>query len=65
MRTTSQLGKRTSGYPEFVLDSSNLRRIAKLGKEHDHAMDDMRYFAATVLGERQEGVSAWAVERRR
>lgn len=34
-------------------------------KEHDHAMDDMRYFAATVLGERQEGVSAWAVERRR
>ena len=34
-------------------------------KAHDHAMDDMRYFAATVLGERQEGVSAWAVERRR
>ena len=31
----------------------------------EHVMDDMRYFAATVLGERQEGVSAWAVERRR
>ena len=37
----------------------------RVRKEHDHAMDDMRYFAATVLGERQEGVSAWAVERRR
>lgn len=40
-------------------------RLDKVRKEHDHAMDDMRYFAATVLGERQEGVSAWAVERRR
>ena len=34
-------------------------------KEHDHAMDDMRYFAATVLAERQTGFAACSVERRR
>ena len=33
-------------------------------KEHDHAMDDMRYFAATVLGERAPSVAAVAVSRR-
>ena len=49
---------------EYVLDLSGGGKD-KVRKEHDHAMDDMRYFAATVLGERQEGVSAWAVERRR
>ena len=32
-------------------------------KEHDHAMDDMRYFAATVLGRRSTPVAAVAVRR--
>ena len=36
----------------------------RVKKENDHAMDDMRYFAATVLAGRQEGFGAWAVERR-
>ena len=49
---------------EYVWDLSGGGKD-KVRKEHDHAMDDMRYFAATVLGERQEGISAWAVERRR
>ena len=33
-------------------------------KENDHAMDDMRYFVSTVLGRKQGGVAAWAVERK-
>lgn len=33
-------------------------------KEHDHAMDDMRYFAATVLGGKDDGFAACTVERR-
>ena len=37
----------------------------RVKKEHDHAMDDMRYFAATVLGKREAGFAACAVERRR
>ena len=37
----------------------------RVKKEHDHAMDDMRYFAATVLGTRETGFAACAVERRR
>ncbi len=37
----------------------------RVKKEHDHAMDDMRYFVATVLGEKQSGFGSWAVERRR
>lgn len=37
----------------------------RVRKEHDHAMDDMRYFAATVLGERENGFVACAVERQR
>ena len=37
----------------------------KVRKENDHAMDDMRYFAATVLGGKREGFAARAVERRR
>ena len=32
-------------------------------KEHDHAMDDMRYFAATVAGRRSGGFAATFVER--
>lgn len=35
----------------------------RVKKEHDHAMDEMRYFAATVLGKRDEGFTAFAVER--
>lgn len=35
----------------------------RVRKEHDHAMDEMRYFAATVLGKRDEGFTAFAVER--
>ena len=49
---------------EYVWDLSGGSRD-KVCKEHDHAMDDMRYFAATVLGERQTGFAACAVERRR
>lgn len=37
----------------------------KVRKEHDHAMDDMRYFVSTVLGERQGGFAACTVERKR
>ena len=37
----------------------------RVRKEHDHAMDDMRYFVATVLGKREMGFAACAVERRR
>ena len=33
-------------------------------KEHDHAMDDMRYFAATVPAQRSAPVAACAVARR-
>ena len=32
-------------------------------KEHDHAMDDIRYFAVTVAGRRREGFFAGTVER--
>lgn len=35
----------------------------RVRKEHDHAMDDMRYFVSTVLGERGSGFGAWSVER--
>ncbi len=35
----------------------------KVCKTNDHAMDDMRYFAATVLGERSGGFAAYTVER--
>lgn len=37
----------------------------KVKKEHDHAMDDMRYFVSTVLQARTAGFAACAVERRR
>ena len=33
-------------------------------KEHDHAMDEMRYFAMDLAGERECGFAAVAVERR-
>lgn len=37
----------------------------RVKKEHDHAMDDMRYFVATVLQTRQEGFAVASVERSR
>ena len=49
---------------EYVWDLSSGSRD-KVRKEHDHAMDDMRYFAATVLGEKAGGFAACSVERRR
>ena len=36
----------------------------RVRKEHDHAMDDMRYFVSTVLGEQSGGFAACSVERR-
>ena len=49
---------------EYVWDLSagNKDRVKK---EHDHAMDDMRYFVSTVLKERTGGFAAMSVERRR
>ena len=48
---------------EYVWDlrGGNQDRVRK---EHDHAMDDMRYFAATVLGEKQASFAACSVARR-
>ena len=37
----------------------------RVKKEHDHAMDEMRYFASTVLGRKTGGFAACAVERRK
>ena len=48
---------------EYVWDLSAGSRD-RVKKEHDHAMDDMRYFAATVLKEKGSGFAACAVERR-
>ena len=49
---------------EYVWDLSagNKDRVKK---EHDHAMDDMRYFVSTVLKEQTGGFAAMSVERRR
>ena len=33
-------------------------------KEHDHAMDEMRYFAMNLMGERSGGFAATSVRRR-
>jgi len=49
---------------EYVWDLSGGSKD-RVRKEHDHAMDDMRYFAATVLGEKTGGFAACTVERRR
>jgi PBSX family phage terminase large subunit len=35
----------------------------RVKKEHDHAMDDMRYFVSTVLGKKGTGFTACTVER--
>ena len=49
---------------EYVWDLSSGNKD-RVRKEHDHAMDDMRYFVATVLKERGSGFAACTVERRR
>ena len=49
---------------EYVWDLSDGAKD-RVKKEHDHAMDDMRYFVSTVLGSRGKGFTACAVERRR
>ena len=37
----------------------------RVKKENDHAMDEMRYFAATVLGKKSAGFAVATVERRK
>ncbi len=49
---------------EYVWELSDGKRD-RVRKEHDHAMDDMRYFVSTVLHGRGGGFAACAVERRR
>ena len=49
---------------EYVWDLSDGAKD-RVKKEHDHAMDDMRYFVSTVLGKRETGFLACTVERRR
>ena len=48
----------------YVWDLSDGNRD-RVRKEHDHAMDDMRYFVATVLGKKDRGFVACSVERKR
>ena len=49
---------------EYVWDLSG-QGGDRVKKEHDHAMDDMRYFAATVIGKKEGGMAVRAVERRK
>jgi len=49
---------------EYVWDLSSGARD-RVKKEHDHAMDDMRYFVSTVLTKREGGFTAYTVERRK
>ena len=46
---------------QYVWDESAGRDSVK--KEHDHAMDDMRYFAATMLSGGETAIAAKAVRR--
>ena len=48
---------------EYVWDLSSGSKD-RVRKEHDHAMDDMRYFVSTVLKETSAGFTACVVERR-
>ena len=48
---------------EYVWDLSSGTKD-RVKKEHDHAMDDMRYFVSTVLQECGKGFTACVVERR-
>jgi PBSX family phage terminase large subunit len=49
---------------EYVWDLSSPSKD-RVKKEHDHAMDDMRYFVSTVLNKREKGFVACSVERKR
>ena len=49
---------------EYVWDLSSGSRD-RVRKEHDHAMDDMRYFVSTVLGGKQQVFAACTVERKK
>ncbi len=49
---------------EYVWDLDN-GRSDQVKKEHDHAMDDMRYFVSTVLSKASGGFSVGSVERSR
>ena len=49
---------------EYVWDLRSGQRD-QVKKEHDHAMDDMRYFVSTVLARPQGGFAVGSVERRR
>ena len=49
---------------EYVWDLSSASKD-RVKKEHDHAMDEMRYFAATVLGKKSDGFAVAIVERRK
>jgi len=49
---------------EYVWDLSSGSKD-RVKKENDHAMDEMRYFASTVLKQQETGFSVCAVERRR
>lgn len=48
---------------EYVWDTESAGQ-ERVKKEHDHAMDDMRYFVATVLGKKRSSFAACAVDRR-
>ena len=49
---------------EYVWDLSSGAKD-RVKKEHDHAMDDMRYFVSTVLAKREGGFTACTVERKK
>ena len=49
---------------EYVWDLSSGAKD-RVKKEHDHAMDDMRYFVSTVLKIEGPGFAACTVERKR
>ena len=49
---------------EYVWDLSSEAKD-RVKKEHDHAMDDMRYFASTVLKRQSGGFVACTVERKK
>ena len=49
---------------EYVWDLSSGTRD-RVKKEHDHAMDDMRYFVSTVLGQKESGFAVYSVERKK
>ena len=49
---------------EYVWDLSSGAKD-RVKKEHDHAMDDMRYFVSTVLGKKETGFAVCSVERKR